>query len=199
MIKQIIASLLVVWASGSGYAQAQTPHEFSYCEYVYYAVAGSAFMPLVTNSEELLHQLDGREMPFYVGYVKMELEPNIQRVLSLEHSKETDLYIYAIDYFLTKIVRDKKVSRYTHYVDMSDPDFYLYFGLELSDKGLKRIEHEFHPFRNCPDGPTLTATDFEFEETCIFRPFADPPELCLDLKVKLKNDPLGKRSNPPVE
>lgn len=93
MIKRIIISLLVVWTLGFASAHAQMPHELPFCTYEYYAVAGSAFMPLTTNSEELLRQLDGMQMPFYVGYVKMERDPNTRLVLSLEYSKETDLYI----------------------------------------------------------------------------------------------------------
>lgn len=77
---------------------------------------------------------------------------------------------------------------------MDEDGFFYYFGFELSGKGLKEIEYEFFPSGRCPDGPSLSAEDFEFEETCIFRPFDDPPELCLDLKVKLKNDPLSKRA-----
>ena len=199
MVKRIIISLLIVWASASGYAHAQMPHELPFCTYDYYAVAGRAFVPSAIGNNERLQQLDGMQMPFYVGYVKMERDPATRLVLSLEYSKETDLYIHAIDYLLDKIVRTKYVDRYSHGLEMGEDGFVYYFGFELSDKGLKRIEHEFFPAGRCPDGPTLTAADFEFEETCIFRPFADPPELCLDLKVKLKNDPLGKRSNPPVE
>ncbi len=199
MIKQIIASLLVVWASGSGYAQAQTPPEWSHCFYDYYAVTGKGVISPAAMDIEHLQQLDGVEMPLYVGYVTMQSEGESQRVLSLEYSKETGLYVYAVDNFLNQIVETKSINKGTKIIGMDDTDFYYYFVRELPDKGLERIEHETHLFRNCPDGPTLTAVDFEFEETCIFRPFADPPELCLDLQVKLKNDPLGKRSNPPVE
>ena len=95
---------------------------------------------------------------------------------------------------LDKIVRTKYVDRYSHIVKMDEDGFFYYFGFELSGKGLKEIEYEFFPSGRCPDGPSLSAEDFEFEETCIFRPFDDPPELCLDLKVKLKNDPLSKRA-----
>ena len=199
MVKRIVISLFFVWALGFPYAQAKMPHLLPYCIYRHYAVAGSAFMPLITNSEELLRQLDGMEMPFYVGYVKLERDPETRLVLSMDYSKKTDLHIYAMDYLLNKIVETKRVNRYSHIVKMHEDGFFFYLAFELSDKGLKEIEYESYPNGVCPDEPILTAADFEFENTCIFRPFANPPELCLDIEVKLKNDPLGRKSNATAE
>ena len=88
MIKRIVISLFFAWALGFPYAQAKMPHLLPYCIYRHYAVAGSAFMPLITNSEELLRQLDGMEMPFYVGYVKLERDPETRLVLSMDYSKK---------------------------------------------------------------------------------------------------------------
>ena len=195
MIKRIVISLFFAWALGFPYAQAKMPHLLPYCIYRHYAVAGSAFMPLITNSEELLRQLDGMEMPFYVGYVKLERDPETRLVLSMDYSKKTDLHIYAMDYLLNKIVETKRVNRYSHIVKMHEDGFSSYLEFELSENGLKQIEYEVSPIGACPDEPVLTAADFEFENTCIFRPFANPPELCLDIEVKLKNDPLGRKSN----
>ena len=199
MIKRIVISLFFVWALGFPYVQAKMPHQLPFCVYQHFAVAGSAFIPFAYGHEERLRQLDGMEMPFYVGYVKLERDPETRLVLSMDYSKKTDLHIYAMDYLLNKIVETKYVDRYSHTVKMHEDEFSLYLGFELSENGLKQIEYEVSPIGACPDEPVLTAADFEFENTCIFRPFANPPELCLDIEVKLKNDPLGRKSNATAE
>ena len=126
MVKRIVISLFFVWALGFPYAQAKMPHLLPYCIYRHYAVAGSAFIPFAYGHEERLRQLDGMEMPFYVGYVKLERDPETRLVLSMDYSKKTDLHIYAMDYLLNKIVETKYVDRYSHTVKMHEDGFFFY-------------------------------------------------------------------------
>ena len=141
-------------------------------------------------------ELDGMEMPIYIGYYIEIVDSDFERVKYLEFVRTSDLK--TVDYIERRLKDIEKaealIAPDRGVLTIDHPEFMRFFVEKMYDMGVETIYSEgYFSLDPYPLEPKFTAKDFEFENICVYRPFDNPPEFCNKLEVKLKNKPEPKK------
>jgi len=161
------------------------------------AMNGSTLTYPRDNQE--FHELEGMEMPIYIGYYIVITDPGWREIKYLKFVRTSNLK--AVDFIEERFRWVEDAGGLSpddrEFITINHPEFWRFFIEEIGRRGVEDfyLESYLHFFPEpYPTEPKFTASDFEFENICICRPFDDPPEYCDKLEIKLKNDPKAAES-----
>lgn len=176
----ILITIIFTGLAGSVSADAVTE-----CRYIHLILTGKAHTWLPDA------EFDGIRLPVYVGYLKITSKSaDFVNIDGLSFVRKTDLPIDTVNKALEDIIRTRSIEiidgiKSKNY-SYADKDFLYYLAEMLYNLGVEKIiteryinfyfQHEFPP-------PVLNAEDFEYAETCVYRPTATPPERCEALRL----------------
>lgn len=195
----IILSALLLLAILSSFANAQNRFQnIKGYEYIHLAITGEALDFLVNENNR--RAFAGLRLPHYIGYLKvtqkfLPLGQNVAK--DLKFVRMTDLPISQIEEYILILIKNRSIHHGTPeasvYFKLSDPGFLFVFSEALLSRGVDNFTYEsyfdYFSLGNLPQTPKLKTEDFEFINSCVYRPYADPPEECKDLRLaRLANE-----------
>lgn len=179
---KVTVLLIVVIFIFTDTATGEDSKEFKNCEYIHLIITGKSDLPFQTFNKVRL--------PIYIGYVKaMRKATGIQEIEMLSFVRKTTLPIDWINRALDEVIRTRSVYKFTDGIRSRnyyyDEEFFLHALSEMLETlGVSEIMTEsyidFYIQGDFPP-PLLKAEDFEYDKTCVYRPYANPPEYCSDI------------------
>ena len=158
-----------------------------------------AFKHLALNGRSLINaknptaneELNGVEMPVYLGYYIEISDAKTFEVKQLKFvAASNTVPVKWVEKLFDKLEENQAIYPIDDYAyPISHPQFMRLVTDALAENGVYRIMSEVYSYKPFPDKPRLGPDDFEYKNTCIYRPFDDPPEFCENLKIELANDP----------
>ena len=172
-------------------AQAVNTDKLNVCYYAHLAIVSKGI-----SGDDELRAFDGVRLPVYIGYLKI-VESLVYKgnIKELSFVRKTDLPVNWVGRSIEEVARKRMI-----YLEDVHAPTKVYYGYKyfrgilsgkLSEMGVETVysedytdfyfQHDFPP-------PVLNAEDFEYAETCVYRPTATPPAICEDLRgVELAN------------
>lgn len=192
----LVLLLLTIFVSPASARKHGRYLEGSY--YVHLALTGEG-LEFIVNDENR-RAFDGLRLPHYIGYLKATQNfAHFEKrdTEELEFVPMTSLPISSIEEDIAEVIRKRYVidggGEISTYYRFSDPGFLSILSEVLLNGGVDAFASEFYiddfSLGNLPQTPKLKAEDFGFINSCVYRPYADPPEECKDLRLaRLANE-----------